>query len=102
MYMYMVYWTSLIDGVQSARAKEFDASMMTQAMVFMEGLRLIQRSMVSDPEYGQVSFVTFCSENANCVTLPGVDSVVDGKTPDGHTYDWSKKHRGDGPKKAMQ
>lgn len=41
-----------------------------------------------------VSHVTLSSENPNSVGQPGVDSIVDGKTPDGHAYEWSKQHRG--------
>ena len=32
--------------------------------------------------------ITMCSEMSNHVGKPGVDSIVDGKTPDGHVYDW--------------
>jgi len=38
--------------------------------------------------------VCLSTENENCVTKKGVDSVEEGKTPDGHCYDWSKKQRG--------
>lgn len=40
-----------------------------------------------------MSFVTMASENQNSVGKPGVDAVVDGKTPDGHQYEWSKAGR---------
>jgi hypothetical protein len=33
----------------------------------------------------------------NQVGKPGVDEIVDGKTPDGQPYEWSKQHRGAGP-----
>lgn len=42
---------------------------------------------------GQVSHVVISSEMSGVVGLPGVSSVVDGKTPDGHPYDWSKSGR---------
>lgn len=37
--------------------------------------------------------VIMSNEPDNMVGKPGVDSVVDGKTPDGHAYDWSKADR---------
>lgn len=37
--------------------------------------------------------VIMSNEPADMVGKPGVDSVVDGKTPDGHVYDWSKAGR---------
>ena len=36
-------------------------------------------------------FVTIASENPNCTSLSGVDAVVDGKTPDGQSYEWRKR-----------
>jgi hypothetical protein len=38
------------------------------------------------------------SENAQSVGRPGVDAVVNGKTPDGHDYDWSKADRAGKPR----
>ena len=35
--------------------------------------------------------VCISSENSDCVTKPGVDSVEGGKTPDGHDYTWKKR-----------
>jgi hypothetical protein len=35
--------------------------------------------------------VTISSQHEDCVTLPGVDSVEDGKTPDGQDYTWKKR-----------
>ena len=37
--------------------------------------------------------VTISTELAGNVGKPGVDTLVDGKTPDGHDYEWSKAHR---------
>lgn len=36
-------------------------------------------------------FVGFVSQDANRVGKDGVDSIVDGKTPDGHPYTWMKR-----------
>jgi hypothetical protein len=33
------------------------------------------------------------AEDPSQVGKPGVDAVVDGKTPDGHDYEWSKAGR---------
>ncbi len=44
------------------------------------------------------SFVTMASENPQSVGKPGVDTIVDGKTPDGHDYDWSKAGRAGKPR----
>lgn len=41
--------------------------------------------------------VIMSMEHADQVGKSGVDSVENGKTPDGHDYEWSKKHRGSGP-----
>jgi hypothetical protein len=46
--------------------------------------------LCSMPQY---SHVTSKGEMASCVGKPGVDSVVNGKTPDGEDYDWSKAGR---------
>ena len=43
--------------------------------------------------------VTISTELADHVGKAGVDTVASGKTPDGNEYDWSKKHRGAGPRK---
>lgn len=38
-----------------------------------------------------ISFIGMVSEDANQVGEMGVDSIVDGKTPDGQVYDWKKR-----------
>lgn len=38
--------------------------------------------------------VSISSELQSCVGKPGVNSVQDGKNPDGSDYTWSKQHRG--------
>lgn len=37
------------------------------------------------------SAVTFCAENPDQVGKPGVDSIMDGRTPDGVEYTWTKR-----------
>ena len=44
------------------------------------------------------TFVTMASENPQQVGKPGVDTVADGKTPDGQIYDWSKAERAGKPR----
>lgn len=40
-----------------------------------------------------VSHVTLSSEMSDMVGKAGVTAIIDGKTPDGHVYDWSKAGR---------
>ena len=40
-----------------------------------------------------MTFVTMVSENTNQVGKAGVDTITNGKTPDGEVYDWSKASR---------
>ena len=46
------------------------------------------------------TFVTMASENPQNVGKQGVDAVVDGKTPDGQDYDWSKAGRAGKPRRG--
>lgn len=41
-----------------------------------------------------VSHVVLSSVNDDQVGQMGVETVADGKTPDGQPYEWSKQHRG--------
>ena len=59
---------------------------MTKALAWMEDLR--KRAKID-----QISAITLCSEMEDNVGLMGVDTVVDGRTPDGQTYDWNKNSR---------
>ena len=38
-------------------------------------------------------FVTITDGTTEIVGMFGVDSIIDGKTPDGFTYDWNKASR---------
>jgi len=40
-----------------------------------------------------MTFVTMVAEDPNQVGKSGVDSIVDGKCPDGVAYDWNKSSR---------
>lgn len=73
--MYKVYWT---DEVENACFQDFED--MTLALKWTQFLRDRGRT-----------FVTMVSENPNSVGRPGVDSVVDGKLPDGNDYTWKMR-----------
>ena len=82
---FMVFWIDVTDiGSHSAF---FDyigwADPMDNALTLMAELR-------KEP---QNQFVTIVSQNSNSVGKPGVAAVENGKTPDGHAYDWSKAGR---------
>jgi hypothetical protein len=75
------YHTPDPGGVDLFPAAEYlDMSEMSYALERMQVLRNLGRT-----------FVTMCVENPNSVGKPGVDSVVDGKTPDGVNYTWKKR-----------
>ena len=59
---------------------------MGKALAWMADLR-------KRAETEQLSAITMCSEMSAHVGKVGVDSVVDGKTPDGEVYDWNKDSR---------
>jgi hypothetical protein len=46
-----------------------------------------------------MTHVSISSEMSAQVGKPGVDTVVDGKTPDGFIYDWSKQDRAGKPRR---
>jgi len=63
--------------------RQFKDTELSQALAFAEQKR-------NDGK----KHVTISSELGDCVGKPGVSAVENGKTPDGHDYEWSKKHRG--------
>lgn len=86
--MFMVYWSSLVEDKLVPGSEEFvGPNEMNDALKFMDHKR----------KEG-ARCVTFVQENEHCVTKPGVDAVENGVTPDGFAYEWSKKHRGGGPR----
>ena len=74
---YMVFW---IDNI-GPNCEYFDDYQMSEALAFMNAIR----------QDKQNEFVTFASQNTNSIGSPGVDSVVDGKLPDGSDYTWMKR-----------
>lgn len=77
---FMVYWTRTNGISGSMKLYELTAAINYAELHRRQGMR----------------FVTMCSENPDQVGKPGVDSVEDGKTPDGEDYTWSKAHRAGG------
>jgi hypothetical protein len=80
---YVVFWLEeVVDFAPTwaPRCKGFPSDEMGAALKWMENLRK-----------DGMRHVTMSSENPNSVGKPGVDSIVDGKTPDGHAYTWMKR-----------
>lgn len=57
---------------------------------------LAMKQMESLREQG-MHHVTMSTQLANQVGKAGVAAVEDGTLPDGNPYEWSKRHRGEGP-----
>ena len=70
--MYKVYWTDFTNTPQGIYTSTLTGALRISEEKRKEGF----------------TFVTMVSENPNSVGKPGVDSVVDGKTPDGEAYTW--------------
>ena len=81
--IFKIYWTDDVNQVHGQEATE-----LVQAL-----------QITKDKRDAGYSFVTMVSENTQHVGKPGVDTIVDGKTPDGEDYDWSKAGRAGRPRK---
>ena len=81
--MFKIYWT---DAHHNACSQ--NEELLTKAL-----------EIVKEKRNAGYSFVTMVTEDPRQVGKPGVDAVVDGKTPDGHAYDWSKADRAGKPRK---
>lgn len=81
--MFKIYWT----GSHNEACSQNEA-LLTKAL-----------EVVKVKRDAGFAFVTMVSEDPRQVGKPGVDAVVDGKTPDGHDYDWSKADRAGKPRK---
>jgi hypothetical protein len=76
---YVIYYTE--DGTpKSETATELGA-----ALKASEAIRKLKR------EGANISHITMSSEDTDMVGQQGVDSIVDGKTPDGVEYTWRKR-----------
>ena len=82
---FVVFWMEQLYGNDSLtpNAKLFANTDMVAALAFMEFMR----------KFDSIQFVTMASQNSNSVGRAGVDSIVDGKCPDGQVYDWNKSSR---------
>ena len=78
-YLYKVYFT---DSENKVGAFTFKSDEMMNALQKSAELRK-----------SNCSFVTMVSENPDCVGQMGVDSIVDGKLPDGTNYEWKKRRK---------
>ena len=82
--MFKIYWTD-----KQAQACSQDEAQLTRALDIVKARR--------DAGY---AFVTMVAEDPQHVGKPGVDAVENGKTPDGHDYDWSKAGRAGKPRRG--
>lgn len=76
--MFKIYYTDPVTNWSHAH----DAVTLTEALQYTESFRKLG-----------MTFVTMVAEDPNHVGKPGVDAVVDGKTPDGVAYTWNKASR---------
>ena len=76
--MFKIYYTDPVTDWSHAH----NATTLVEALRYTEGFRRLG-----------MTFVTMVSEDPNHVGKPGVDAVVDGKTPDGVAYTWNKASR---------
>jgi hypothetical protein len=81
--MFKIYWTA-----SDNQACSQDEEQLTLALEIVKQKR----------EAGH-GFVTMVAEDPRHVGKPGVDAVVDGKTPDGQNYNWSKTGRAGKPRR---
>lgn len=81
--MFKIYWTDENNQVHGE-----ETAALVQAL-----------QITKDKRDAGHRFVTMVSENIQHVGKPGVDTIVDGKTPDGHDYDWSKAGRAGKPRR---
>ena len=81
--MFKIYWTEA-DSQPCAQ----DEPQLTRALEIVKAMR----------DAGH-RFVTMVAEDPQHVGKPGVDAVVDGKTPDGEDYEWSKTARAGKPRR---
>lgn len=81
--MFKIYWTDENHQVHGEETAELTAAL----------------QIAKDKRDAGHRFVTMVSENIQHVGKPGVDTIVDGKTPDGQDYDWSKAGRAGKPRR---
>ncbi len=77
MITFKVYWTDHLGNPNAQDESDVSAAL----------------ALVETKRRDGMAFVTMVSHNPDHVGKPGVDAVENGKTPDGHVYDWSKAGR---------
>ena len=80
----VVYW---MEGVGVPGHRAFGDHQLLAALKLTEQLRAEGKR-----------HVTVSSELDSSVGKPGVDAVEDGRLPSGDAYEFSKRHRGGGPR----
>jgi hypothetical protein len=81
--MFKIYWTDPDDQIKGEATPDLTLAL----------------QIAKNQRDAGCTFVTMVSENPQHVGKQGVDTIVDGKTPDGQDYDWSKAGRAGKPKK---
>lgn len=76
--MFKIYYTDPVSDTSHSH----NVPTLSEALRYTEGFRKLG-----------MTFVTMVSEHPDSVGRPGVDSVVNGKTPDGVEYTWNKASR---------
>ncbi len=82
----VVYWITkpsgegMFPGFTEPKCKTFKATQLVEALTFCDQQRK-----------AGCGHVTLSSENPDSVGQRGVDSVENGKTPDGQDYGWMKR-----------
>lgn len=63
------------------------------AFTFANDEMLFALNKASELRNSNCTFITIVAENPDCVGKQGVDSVVNGKLPDGSDYEWKKRRK---------
>jgi len=83
----VVFWIN--DDAGRPFCQHYEDTNLGEALKLTETLR----------SHPQNRHVCISSELGDMIGKAGVSAVENGKTPDGHDYEWSKQHRGAGPRK---
>ena len=77
---YAVFWTAFSERTRSLTpyCEVFESNKMSAALKFADELRKDSSNQ----------FITMTSQNNNCVGKQGVDTVANGKLPNGEKYEW--------------
>jgi hypothetical protein len=93
----IVYWITqpsgegMFPGLSEPKSQSFTMAQMSEALTFM-----------NEQRNAGMRHVCMSVENPNMVGSKGVDSIKDGKTPDGQDYTWSKADRAGKMKRGQE